>query len=424
MIDLKSLNLCVIGLGYVGLPLAVAFGKKIKTTGFDSNHLRISELEQKYDVTNEISKAEFDQASFLSFTFEKKRLKKCNVYIVAVPTPVDEYNNPDFKNLIEASKFVGSLLDAGDTVIYESTVFPGATEEICVPVLESVSGMQMNRQFYCGYSPERINPGDKERTISKIVKITSGSNPSTTKFVDDLYKVIIEAGTYPVSSIKVAEAAKVIENTQRDINIALMNELSEIFYRLDIDTTEVLSAAKTKWNFLHFNPGLVGGHCIGVDPYYLAHKAKSLNFVPEMILSGRRINDSMPSRVTSRLIKSLIKNKIQVHGAKILVMGLTFKENCPDIRNSKVFNIISEIREYQCNIVVFDPWVKYKGKDIEVHDKADGLPKGKFDAVIITVAHDEFKTLGMDFINSVCASNRVIFDVKAIFDRNDADQRL
>ena len=424
MVKLNSVKVCVVGLGYVGLPLAVEFGKKIKTVGYDSNKERILQLTTKYDKTNEVSKDGFESSTYLTFSSQEQDLLNCNVYVIAVPTPVDEQNKPDLTNLVEASKFVGKLLLPGDTVIYESTVYPGATEEICVPLLEATSGMQLNKDFYCGYSPERINPGDKLRTISSIIKITSGSSPSAAKFIDELYNIIVDAGTFPVSSIKVAEAAKIIENTQRDINIALMNELSEIFHRLDIDTTEVLEAAKSKWNFIDFTPGLVGGHCIGVDPYYLAHKAKSLNFEPEMILSGRRTNDAMPAHISTRLIKALIERKIQVHGAKILIMGLTFKENCPDIRNSKVIDLVAEIMEYRCDISIFDPWVNYDNKEVQFYNNSDDLPADTFDAVIVAVAHDEFKRLGVDFIKKVSTKNRFIFDLKSIFDMKDSDQRL
>lgn len=354
---MKDLKVAVVGLGYVGLPLAVEFGKKRTVVGFDINQGRISELRQGIDSTLEVDAAELKEASELSFTFNLQDLQKCNVFIVTVPTPIDEHKQPDLTPLVKASESIGKVLKKGDIVIYESTVYPGATEEDCVPVLEKFSGLRFNEDFFAGYSPERINPGDKEHRVSSIKKVTSGSTPEIAELVDSLYREIITAGTHKASSIKVAEAAKVIENTQRDLNIALINELAIIFNRMGIDTEAVLKAAGTKWNFMPFRPGLVGGHCIGVDPYYLTHKAQSIGYHPEIILAGRRLNDGMGAYVVSQLVKAMLKRRIHVDGARVLLMGLTFKENCPDLRNTKVVDIVRELAEYNIQVDVFDPWV-------------------------------------------------------------------
>ncbi|EFV9594234.1 Vi polysaccharide biosynthesis UDP-N-acetylglucosamine C-6 dehydrogenase TviB, partial [Shigella sonnei] len=354
--DTLNAKIGIIGLGYVGLPLAVEFGKKVTTIGFDINKSRIDELRNGHDSTLECSNLELLEATKLTYACSLDALKECNVFIVTVPTPIDKHKQPDLTPLIKASETLGKIIKKGDVIIYESTVYPGATEEDCIPVVEKVSGLKFNIDFFAGYSPERINPGDKEHRVTNILKVTSGSTPDVAEYVDQLYKLIITVGTHKASSIKVAEAAKVIENTQRDVNIALINELSIIFNKLGIDTLEVLEAAGTKWNFLPFRPGLVGGHCIGVDPYYLTHKAQSVGYHPEMILAGRRLNDSMGQYVVSQLVKKMLKQRIQVEGANVLVMGLTFKENCPDLRNTKVIDIISELKEYNINIDIIDPW--------------------------------------------------------------------
>jgi UDP-N-acetyl-D-galactosamine dehydrogenase len=416
-----SKKIAVIGLGYVGLPLAVEFGKKYPVLGFDINKGRIGELEKGYDRTLEVDEANLKSSTNLSFSCDKSDLKSCNIFIVTVPTPVDEYKRPDLTPLIKASETVGTALKKGDIVIYESTVYPGCTEEDCVPVLERVSGLVFNKDFFCGYSPERINPGDKEHTVTKILKVTSGSTPEIADEVDALYGSIITAGTHKAPSIKVAEAAKVIENSQRDINIAFVNELALIFNKMGIDTLDVLAAAGTKWNFLPFRPGLVGGHCIGVDPYYLTFKAESLGYHPEVILAGRRINDNMGAYVAKEVIKLLIKKSHKVDGAKVLVLGITFKENCPDIRNSRVIDVISELRDFGCDVSVYDPWADAK----EVaHEYGLSLSKelgGKYDAVVLAVAHKEF--IGMD-MESLKHEDSVVYDIKGFFDRNMADKRL
>ena len=424
MFDSKSVNVCVIGLGYVGLPLAVEFAKKFPVLGYDINKERIEQLQQGLDETNEVSKYELQEAVNLSLTYEDKDLKLCNVYIVTVPTPVDGSNKPDFNHLIQASELVAKTLSNGDTVIFESTVYPGATEEICVPILEKYSGMKYNVGFVCGYSPERINPGDKELGLSNIVKITSGSTPSAAKFIDDLYQSIIHAGTHPVKSIKVAEAAKVIENTQRDINIALVNELAMIFHKLNIDTKEVLDAANTKWNFLDFRPGLVGGHCIGVDPYYLAHKAQLEGFDPEIILSGRKVNNYISTHIVNRIIKSMIMKNISIPESKILIMGITFKENCPDTRNSRVLDVIGELSTYGCEIEIFDPWVDRNPTSYPLHKDTESFETTMYNAVVVTVAHEEFRSLGIEFIKKIVSEKHVIFDVKSILDEEYIDDRL
>lgn len=415
----------LIGLGYVGLPLAIEFGKSREVIGFDINEKRISELQKNIDTTLEISADEFLDSKFLNFTSDKNDLRDCKIFIITVPTPIDNYKRPNLNPLIESSKIVGSVLKKNDIVIYESTVYPGATEEICVPVLEKVSSLEFNQDFYCGYSPERINPGDKEHKVTKIMKVTSGSTSKTAIEVDELYKEIITAGTYRAKSIKVAEAAKVIENTQRDVNIALVNELALIFNKLDIDTESVLEAASTKWNFLPFKPGLVGGHCIGVDPYYLTHKALEVGYHPEMILAGRRLNDSMGGYVVDQTTKLMTKKKIHVAEANILIMGLTFKEDCPDIRNTKVVDIVKEFKTFECNVDVYDPWVDKSEALNEYGINPINKPMhSRYDAIIIAVAHKEFKNMSADEIRAFGKKNSVIFDIKHLLDENEVDGRL
>lgn len=415
----------IIGLGYVGLPLAVEFGKKYSVVGFDINEARITELRDGIDHTLEVTSEELKSASSLSFSCRLEDLKDVSVFIVTVPTPIDEHRQPDLTPLIKASEAIGQVLKRGDIVIYESTVYPGATEEDCVPVLERVSGLIFNQDFFAGYSPERINPGDKEHRVTTIKKVTSGSTPEVAKQVDDLYSSIITAGTYRASSIKVAEAAKVIENTQRDLNIALINELAVIFNKLGIDTEEVLLAAGTKWNFLPFRPGLVGGHCIGVDPYYLTHKAQSIGYHPEVILAGRRINDGMGRYVVSELVKAMLKKRIQVSGAKVLVMGLTFKENCPDLRNTKVVDILSELQEYDVQAEVYDPWVDTQEAKHEYDiQPVSQLEPGKYDAVILAVAHQEFKAMTPEAFRKLLKAEGVIYDLKYVLPIGEADIRL
>ncbi|EJR7686545.1 Vi polysaccharide biosynthesis UDP-N-acetylglucosamine C-6 dehydrogenase TviB, partial [Shigella sonnei] len=393
--DTLNAKIGIIGLGYVGLPLAVEFGKKVTTIGFDINKSRIDELRNGHDSTLECSNLELLEATKLTYACSLDALKECNVFIVTVPTPIDKHKQPDLTPLIKASETLGKIIKKGDVIIYESTVYPGATEEDCIPVVEKVSGLKFNIDFFAGYSPERINPGDKEHRVTNILKVTSGSTPDVAEYVDQLYKLIITVGTHKASSIKVAEAAKVIENTQRDVNIALINELSIIFNKLGIDTLEVLEAAGTKWNFLPFRPGLVGGHCIGVDPYYLTHKAQSVGYHPEMILAGRRLNDSMGQYVVSQLVKKMLKQRIQVEGANVLVMGLTFKENCPDLRNTKVIDIISELKEYNINIDIIDPWCSTDEAQHEYGLTLCEDPKvNHYDAIIIAVAHNEFREMG------------------------------
>ncbi len=419
--NLENKKLAIIGLGYVGLPLAVEFGKKFDTVGFDINEERIKELKEGYDRTLEVDSENLKSAKKLSFTTNIDDIKDANIYIVTVPTPIDSFKRPDLTPLIKASETVGKVLKKGDIVIYESTVYPGATEEDCVPVLEKFSGLKFNKDFFCGYSPERINPGDKEHTVTKIKKVTSGSTPEIAKVVDELYKSIIEAGTHLAPSIKVAEAAKVIENSQRDINIAFVNELAMIFNKMGIDTNAVLEAAGTKWNFLPFKPGLVGGHCIGVDPYYLTHKAQQLGYNPEIILAGRRLNDNMGIFVANQVVKLMIKKGKRIEGAKILVLGITFKENCPDIRNSRVIDVINELKDFGCNVDVYDPWadkeeVKHE-YGIDLLTKEDEVDLSKYDALVVAVAHDEFKK--MDIKKS---DNQVVYDIKGIL--KEADGRL
>jgi UDP-N-acetyl-D-galactosamine dehydrogenase len=423
--NITDSKIAIIGLGYVGLPLAVEFGKKFETLGFDINQKRISELNAGRDSTLEVSESELAGTTMLSFSDNVSDLKNCNVYIVTVPTPIDDHKQPDLTHLIKASEMLGKVLSRGDIIIYESTVYPGATEEECVPAVESVSGLKFNRDFYVGYSPERINPGDKEHRVINILKVTSGSTPEIAEKVDQLYKSIIIAGTHKASSIKVAEAAKVIENTQRDVNIALINELSIIFSKLGIDTLEVLEAAGTKWNFLPFRPGLVGGHCIGVDPYYLTHKAQSVGYHPEMILAGRRLNDGMGQYVVSQLVKSMLKKRIQVEGSNVLIMGLTFKENCPDIRNTKIVDIISELKEYNINVDITDPWCSAEEVEHEYGLSLIEKPaQDNYDAVIIGVAHSQFKELGAENIRKLGKKNHVLYDLKYVLPKNSVDMRL
>jgi UDP-N-acetyl-D-galactosamine dehydrogenase len=417
--------IAIIGLGYVGLPLAVEFGKKYKTIGFDINTKRIEELKNGTDHTLEVSSEELTEANKLQYTNQLEELTEANIFIVTVPTPIDKYNTPDLTPLEKSSESVGKVLRKNDIVIYESTVYPGATEEVCIPILEKNSGLKFNQDFFAGYSPERINPGDKEHRLPTIKKVTSGSTAEVASFVDELYKTIITAGTHKASSIKVAEAAKVIENTQRDLNIALINELSLIFDRLDIDTLEVLEAAGSKWNFLPFRPGLVGGHCIGIDPYYLTYKAQAVGYHPEIILAGRRLNDGMASYVASNLVKNMIAKEIEVKEANILVMGLTFKENCPDLRNTKVIDVIRELQDFKFNVDVYDPWVNVEEAQAEYDITPIKSPKeNSYDAIILAVAHNEFKAMGKEGIAKLTKSNNLIYDLKYILPREEVDIRL
>jgi len=423
--DLNNAKIAVIGLGYVGLPLAVEFGKHYPTIGFDINQKRVTELQGGHDHTLEVEPEELAEADKLSYSADTQDLQAANIYIVTVPTPINKFKQPDLTPLIKASETIGKTLKKGDIVIYESTVYPGATEEDCVPVLEKVSGLTFNRDFFAGYSPERINPGDKEHRVTTILKVTAGSTPEVADFVDSLYASIITAGTHKAESIKVAEAAKVIENTQRDVNIALINELAMIFNRMGIDTEAVLKAAGTKWNFLPFRPGLVGGHCIGVDPYYLTHKAESIGYHPEMILAGRRINDNMSRYVASEFVKALLQKGITVKGARVLIMGLTFKENCPDIRNTKVVDIIDELKEYGVDVDVYDPWVDVEEAQHEYRvTPVSELTEGSYDGVVVAVAHSQFKQMGIDGMRALAKSEHVIYDLKYIVDAGIADIRL
>lgn len=418
-------RVAIIGLGYVGLPLAVEFGKKYPTLGFDINQRRVNELKDGIEVTLEVDKEELHAASHLTYSTNLEDLRQATVYIVTVPTPIDKYKQPDLTPLKKASETLGKVIKKGDIAVYESTVYPGATEEYCVPVIERVSGLKFNEDFFVGYSPERINPGDKEHRLTSITKVTSGSTPETADFVDALYGSIIGAGTHKASSIRVAEAAKVIENTQRDLNIALMNELAVIFMKMGIDTEDVLKAAGTKWNFLPFRPGLVGGHCIGVDPYYLTHKAESLGYHPHVILAGRRINDNMGSYVVGQLVKQMLKRCIQVERASVLVMGLAFKENCPDLRNTKVIDIINELKDYNVNVDVYDPWVSAEGAQHEYGIIPTIAPEsGKYDAIVLAVAHREFKELGAASMRKFGKEEHVLFDLKYVLPKGDADIRL
>lgn len=426
MHTLNTLNLAIIGLGYVGLPLAVEFGKKRPVIGFDINAKRVAELQSGQDHTLEVAPEELKEAHQLFYTTDLEALRACNVFIVTVPTPIDEYKRPDLTPLVKASETIGTVLKKGDIVIYESTVYPGATEEDCVPVLERVSGLIFNKDFYAGYSPERINPGDKEHRVTTIKKVTAGSTPEVADLVDALYNEIIVVGTHKASSIKVAEAAKVIENTQRDVNIALVNELALIFNKMGIDTEAVLKAAGTKWNFLPFRPGLVGGHCIGVDPYYLTHKAQAIGYHPEIILAGRRLNDSMGAYVVSQLVKAMTKKRIHVDGARVLLMGLAFKENCPDLRNTRVIDIVRELREYNVAVDVYDPWVDVEEAQYEYGvSPIPALPEGPtYDGIILAVAHHQFQTLGADSIRALGKDKHVLFDLKYVLSAAEADIRL
>jgi len=418
-------KIALIGLGYVGLPLAVEFGKHRKVIGFDINPSRINELKSGTDLTLETTSQELKDAIHLSYTANLDDVKNCEIFIITVPTPIDKHKRPDLNPLEKSSEAVGSILKKGDIVIYESTVYPGATEEVCVPILEKQSGLIFNKDFYCGYSPERINPGDKEHRVTTIKKVTAGSTPKIATEVDELYQEIIIAGTHKANSIKVAEAAKVIENTQRDVNIALINELALIFNKLAIDTESVLEAAGTKWNFLPFRPGLVGGHCIGVDPYYLTHKALEVGYNPEMILAGRRLNDSMGSYVADQVSKLMTKKRIHVVDANVLIMGLAFKENCPDLRNTRVVDLVEEFEGFNCNVDVYDPWVD---KDEAVHEYGikpiDQPVEGKYDAILLAVAHDEFKALSLEQIKAFGKDNHVLYDIKYLLDANEVDGRL
>ncbi len=423
--QIQDVKLAVIGLGYVGLPLAVEFGKKRSVLGFDINARRIAELKDGRDHTLEVSTEELGEAKHLEFTNAVEHLAQANVFIVTVPTPIDEYKKPDLTPLVRASETIGRVLKRGDIVIYESTVYPGATEEECVPVLERMSGLRFNEDFFAGYSPERINPGDKEHRVANIKKVTSGSTPEIADLVDAIYKEIIVAGTHKAPSIRVAEAAKVIENTQRDVNIALINELALIFNKLGIDTEAVLTAAGTKWNFLPFRPGLVGGHCIGVDPYYLTHKAQAIGYHPEIILAGRRLNDSMGSYVVSQLVKAMTKRRIQVQGSKVLVMGLAFKENCPDLRNTRVVDIVRELGEYSIDVDVYDPWVD---ADEAVHEygirPVEKPADGAYDAIILAVGHGQFLKMGAKAIRALGKPEHVLYDLKYSLAPDESDLRL
>lgn len=425
MININKLKMAVIGLGYVGLPLAVEFGKQHSVVGFDINASRIAALMAGTDHTLEVSDEELAVAIHLRYSSDIQTLKDCNFFIVTVPTPIDSSKQPDLTPLITASKAIGSLLKKDDIVVYESTVYPGATEEVCVPVLEEVSGLILNQDFYAGYSPERINPGDKEHRVTNILKVTAGSTPEVADFIDEVYNLIITAGTHKAPSIRVAEAAKVIENTQRDVNIALINELAVIFNKMGIDTEAVLKAAGTKWNFLPFRPGLVGGHCIGVDPYYLTHKAQAIGHNPEIILAGRRLNDSMGEYVVTQLVKTMIKKRIQIEGAKVLVLGLSFKENCPDVRNTKVIDIIHELQKYNVEIDVHDPWINANEANREYSITPISQPvSNQYDGIILAVAHEQFIKMGIEKIRALGKDNHVLYDLKYLFTKEDTDIRL
>ena len=425
MIIKNNTKIAIIGLGYVGLPLAIEFGKIFETVGFDINISRISELEKGYDSTLEVELLELQEAKKLTFTTNTSDIQSCNIFIITVPTPIDEHKKPVLTPLVQASEMVGKLIKKDDIIIFESTVYPGATEEVCVPILEQYSELSFNKDFYCGYSPERINPGDKEHRITTIKKITSGSTPKVATQVDELYRQIITAGTHKADSIKVAEAAKVIENTQRDLNIALINEFSMIFNKLGIDTEAVLEAAGTKWNFLPFKPGLVGGHCIGVDPYYLTYKAMEVGYTPEIILAGRRLNDNMGAYIADQVSILMTKNQISINGSRILIMGLTFKENCPDLRNTRVVDLIKNLESIKCNIDVYDPWVEKDEAYNEYSIKPITHPEdGRYDAIILAVAHDEFKKFTAKKIRAFGKDNHVIYDIKYLLNASESDQRL
>jgi UDP-N-acetyl-D-galactosamine dehydrogenase len=425
MLKLRNCRIAVVGLGYVGLPLAVEFGKRYETLGFDVKPERVAQLRAGRDTTLEVTREELKSARQLGFTTELADLKRCRVFIVTVPTPIDEYKRPDLTPLIRASESVGKVLRRGAIVIYESTVYPGCTEEICVPILERESGLKFNQDFFAGYSPERINPGDKEHRLTTIRKVTSGSTPEVAAFVDKLYGSIVKAGTHPASSIRVAEAAKVIENTQRDVNIALINELALIFNRLGIDTEEVLAAAGSKWNFLPFRPGLVGGHCIGVDPYYLTHKAQEIGYHPEMILAGRRLNDNMPLYVAGQIMQRMAARRIHVKGARVLVLGVTFKENCPDIRNSKVVDVVRELTKHGARVDIHDPWAEAAELRHEYGLKLTReLKPRQYDVAVLAVAHREFRELGVRGVRRLCRRPHVLYDIKHVFPAADTDGRL
>lgn len=425
MISIDNLKIAVIGLGYVGLPLAVEFGKQHSVIGFDINTSRITALTAGTDHTLEVSDEELAAATHLSYSSDIQALRDCNFFIVTVPTPIDSSKQPDLTPLVNASKAIGTLLKKDDIVVYESTVYPGATEEVCIPVLEEVSGLTYNQDFYAGYSPERINPGDKEHRVTNILKVTAGSTPEVASFVDKVYNLIITAGTHKAPSIKVAEAAKVIENTQRDVNIALINELAVIFNKMGIDTEAVLTAAGTKWNFLPFRPGLVGGHCIGVDPYYLTHKAQAIGYNPEIILAGRRLNDSMGEYVVTQLVKTMIKKRIQVEGAKVLVLGLSFKENCPDVRNTKVIDIVHELHEYNIEVDVYDPWIDANEAEREYDIVPIAEPaSNQYDGIILAVAHEQFVKMGIEKIRALGKDKHVLYDLKYLFAKEQTDIRL
>lgn len=424
-IDFKSLKIAILGLGYVGLPLAVEFGKKYNTVGFDIDVDRVSQLKDGDDSTLEVSSEEIIQAKNLCFSSNQKDLKSCNIFIVTVPTPIDKYKHPDLNPLIKVSEMLGKVIDKNSVIIYESTVYPGVTEDVCVPVVEQFSGLTFNRDFFAGYSPERINPGDKTHRVANIVKVTSGSTKEVADFVDKLYATIVEAGTHKASSIKVAEAAKVIENTQRDVNIALVNELALIFNRLGIDTLEILEAAGTKWNFLPFRPGLVGGHCIGVDPYYLTYKAQEVGYLPEMILAGRRLNDGMGEYVVGQLVKAMVQKGIILKKAKVLVMGLTFKENCPDLRNTKVIDIIRELKAYSFDVDVMDPWCDSEDARNEYDiDLIEDLKVDYYDAIILAVGHSNFANMGSKAIRKLGKPSHILYDLKYVLNKQEVDMRL
>ncbi|ADE13749.1 nucleotide sugar dehydrogenase [Nitrosococcus halophilus Nc 4] len=425
MLTLGEVRIGIIGLGYVGLPLAVEFGKKFPTLGFDINSTRITELKEGYDSTLEVEPELLAAANQLQYTRQLQDLADCNVYIITVPTPIDEHKRPDLRPLESASSTVGKVLKPGNIAIFESTVYPGATEEVCVPILEQESGLIYNRDFFAGYSPERINPGDKQHRVTSIRKVTSASTAEAAEFVDQLYGTIITAGTHRTSSIRVAEAAKVIENTQRDVNIALINELAMLFNRLGIDTQEVLQAAATKWNFLPFRPGLVGGHCIGIDPYYLTHKAQAIGFQPEMILAGRRVNDGMGSYVASQVVKLMTQRRIHVVDSRILILGLTFKENCPDLRNTRVTDIIAELEGYHAQVDIYDPWADAKEalKEYGI-TLVTSLNKGYYDAIVVTVAHQQFAEFSAEGIRALGKPGSILYDVKHLLPKETVDGRL
>ncbi|MFB2800282.1 Vi polysaccharide biosynthesis UDP-N-acetylglucosamine C-6 dehydrogenase TviB [Shewanella seohaensis] len=423
--NLENLNIGIIGLGYVGLPLAVEFGKQYNTIGFDINEPRVKELTSGNDSTLECSSSELAEANFLKYTCKLEDIKACNFYIVTVPTPIDSSNAPDLTPLKKASEALGKVISVNDIVVFESTVYPGATEEVCLPIIERVSGLKFNKDFFAGYSPERINPGDKVNRLTTIVKITSGSTPEIADFVDSVYRSVVAAGTHKASSIKVAEAAKVIENTQRDLNIAIINEFAKIFNRLDIDTEEVLKAAGTKWNFLPFKPGLVGGHCISVDPYYLTHKAKEVGYMPEVILAGRRINDGMGSYVATQMVKKLASKKIHIDEANVLVMGFTFKGDCPDVRNTKVVEVIKELQSFNINVDVHDTWAEPAEVKHEYGiELTSELKENYYDGIILAVDHSELKEMGIEKVRALGKENHVVYDVKYVFPLEAADIRL